>query len=128
MTICRSLNSNSETGIALIDSDRLEDAILAAQKGVKQGDPGSLQALSRLITTKARLNGYLAPQKMEVSGKGGGSVEIRSVSDEELAKMLERLTQEEVNEFLLLWNKANGMSVQPHQANKVVREDEENND
>lgn len=65
---------------------------------------------------------------MEVSGKGGGPVEIRSVSDEELAKMLERLTQEEVNEFLLLWDKANGMSVQPHQANKVVREDEENND
>ena len=113
----------------LIDTDRLEDAILAAQKGVKQGDPGSLQALSRLITTKARLNGYLASQKLEVSGKGGGPVEIKGVSDEELVKMLERLTEEEVNEFLRLWNKANGASVQPHQANKVVRkEDEENND
>lgn len=112
-----------------IDSDRLEEGILAAQKGVKQGDPGSLQALSRLITTKAKLNGYLAPQKMEVSGKGGGPVEIKGISDEELVKMFERLTHEEVNEFLRLLNKANGLSVQSYQANNVRREDgEENND
>jgi hypothetical protein len=68
-----------------IDSDRLEDGILAAQKGIKKGDPSALQALSRLITTKARLNGYLAPQKLEVSGKSGGPVEIKTVDDHELS-------------------------------------------
>ena len=39
--------------------------------------------------------------------------------------MLERLTPEEVNEFLRLWQKANGVSVQPYQANNVGREEGE---
>jgi hypothetical protein len=108
-----------------IDSDRLEDAILAAQKGVKNGDPGTLQALSKLITTKARLNGYLAPQKMELSGKSGGPVEIKTADDDELSKMLERLTQEEAVEFLRLFNKAKGVSVEPSQPKDVRREDDE---
>jgi len=111
-----------------IDSDRLEDGILAAQKGIKKGDPGALQALSRLITTKARLNGYLAPQKLEVSGKSGGPVEIKTAEDEELSKMLERLTQEEMIEFLRLFNKAKGVSVEPSQPKDVRRgEDDEEN-
>jgi hypothetical protein len=108
-----------------IDSDRLEDGILAAQKGIKKGDPGALQALSRLITTKARLNGYLAPQKLEVSGKSGGPVEIKTVDDDELSKMFERLTREEAVEFLRLFNKAKGVSVKPSQPTAVRREDDE---
>jgi hypothetical protein len=110
-----------------IDSDRLEDGILAAQKGIKKGDTSALQALSRLITTKARLNGYLAPQKLEVSGKSGGPVEIKTADDEELSKMLERLTQEEAVEFLRLFNKAKGVSVEPSQPKDVRREDDEEN-
>jgi hypothetical protein len=108
-----------------IDSDRLEDGILAAQKGIKKGDPGALQALSRLITTKARLNGYLAPQKMEVTGKSGGPVEIKTADDDELSKMLERLTQEEVQDFLRLLNKAKGVSVEPNQLTAGRKEDED---
>jgi hypothetical protein len=110
-----------------IDSDRLEDGILAAQKGIKKGDTSALQALSRLITTKARLNGYLAPQKLEVSGKSGGPVEIKTADDDELSKMLERLTQEEAVEFLRLFNKAKGVSVEPSQPKDVRREDDEEN-
>ena len=108
-----------------IDSDRLEDGILAAQKGIKKGDPGALQALSRLIITKARLNGYLAPQKMEVTGKSGGPVEIKTADDDELSKMLERLTQEEVQNFLRLLNKAKGVSVEPNQLTAGRKEDED---
>jgi hypothetical protein len=108
-----------------IDSDRLEDGILAAQKGIKKGDPGALQALSRLITTKARLNGYLAPQKMEVTGKSGGPVEIKTADDDELSKMLERPTQEEVQDFLRLLNKAKGVSVEPNQLTAGRKEDED---
>ena len=110
-----------------IDSDRLEDAILAAQKGVKNGDPGTLQALSKLITTKARLNGYLAPQRMELSGKSGGPVEIKTTDDDEPSKMLARLTREEAVEFLRLFNKAKGVSVEPSEPKDVRREDDEEN-
>ena len=110
-----------------IDSDRLEDAILAAQKGVKNGDPGALQAFAKLIATRARLNGYLSPQKVELSGKLGGPVEIKTVDDDELSKMLERLTREEAVEFLRLFNKAKGVSVEPSQPTAVRREDDEEN-
>jgi hypothetical protein len=108
-----------------IDSDRLEDGILAAQKGIKKGDSGALQALPKLITTKARLNGYLAPQRMEVTGKSGGPVEIKTADDDELSKMLERLTQEEVQDFLRLLNKAKGVSVEPNQLTAGRKEDED---
>jgi hypothetical protein len=67
-----------------------------------------------LITTKARLNGYFAPQKMELTGKSGGPVEIKKTADAEISQMLERLTQEEKIEFLKLFNKANGTLVEPH--------------
>jgi hypothetical protein len=96
-----------------IDSDRLEGGILATQKSVKQGDPAALQALSRLITTRARLNGYLAPQKLEVSGKSGGPLEVKRTDDADTSQMLERLTREEQIEFLRLFNKAKGIFVEP---------------
>jgi hypothetical protein len=108
-----------------IDSDRLEDAILAAQKGIKSGDPGALQALAKLITTKARLNGYLSPAKVEMSGKSGGPVEIKTIDNDELSKMLERLTSEEVMEFTRLLNKAKGVAVEPYQEDERRKDDEE---
>lgn len=110
-----------------IDSDRLEDAILATQKGIKNGDPGALQAFSKLIATRARLNGYLSPQKVELSGKSGRPIEIKTVDDDELSKMLERLTREEAVEFLRLFNKAKGVSVDPSEPKDVRREDDEEN-
>jgi len=94
-----------------IDSDRLEEGILAVQKAIKQGDLAALQALSRLVTTRARLNGYLAPQKLELSGKSGGPVEIKRTDDAELSRMLERLTQAEANRIPAAVNKAKGILV-----------------
>jgi hypothetical protein len=108
-----------------IDSDRLEEGILAAQKGIKQGDPAALQNLSRLITTRARLNGYLAPQKLEPSGKSGGPVEIKRTDDVELSQMLERLTNEAAIEFLRLFNKAKGISVEPSKPDEEGRKADE---
>jgi hypothetical protein len=110
-----------------IDSDRLEEGILAAQKSIKQGDPSALQNLSRLITTRARLNGYLAPQKLELSGKSGGPVEIKKTDEAELSQMLERLTHEEAIEFLRLFNKSKGISVEPSKAEEEVKKADEEN-
>jgi len=96
-----------------IDSDRLEEGILATQKSVKQGDPVALQALSRLITTRARLNGYLAPEKLEVSAKSGGPLEVKRTDHADVSQMLERLTRVEQIEFMRLFNKAKGILVEP---------------
>lgn len=106
-----------------IDSDRLEDAILAIQKSVKQGNPAASQSLSRLITTKARLNGYLAAQKLEVTGRSGGPIEVKGTDDAELSKMLERLTRDEQIEFLRLFNKARGIQVDSAETEDAGRED-----
>jgi bifunctional DNA-binding transcriptional regulator/antitoxin component of YhaV-PrlF toxin-antitoxin module len=62
---------------------------------------------------------------MELSGKAGGPVEIKTTDDDELAKMLERLTQEEAVEFLRLFNKARGVSVEPTEPKDVRRKDDE---
>jgi hypothetical protein len=111
-----------------IDSDRLEEGILAAQKAIKQGDSAALQNLSRLITTRARLNGYLAPQKLELSGKSGGPLEVKRTDDAEVSQMLERLTREEQIEFLRLFNKAKGLLVEPTETTSDGRKaDEEEN-
>lgn len=110
-----------------IDSDRLEEGILAAQKGIKQGDPAALQNLARLITTRARLNGYLAPQRVELSGKSGGPIEVKKEDDTELSQMLARLTEEEAIEFLRLFNKAKGISVEPSKLDEEGRKEHEEN-
>lgn len=110
-----------------IDSDRLEEGILAAQKFIKQGDSAALQNLSRLIMTRARLNGYLAAQKLELSGKSGGPVEIKKTDDAELSQMLERLTHEEALEFLRLFNKAKGTLVEPPKTEEEGRKADEGN-
>ena len=103
-----------------IDSDRLEEGILATQKAVKQGDPAAVQNLSRLITTRARLNGYLAPQKLELSGKSGGPLEVKRADDMDISQMLERLTHDEQVEFMHLFNKAKGILVEPVDEGKKV--------
>ena len=58
-----------------LDSDRLEGAILVAQKAINQGELSALNNLTRLITAKARLNGYLAPETLELTGKSGGPLD-----------------------------------------------------
>jgi hypothetical protein len=110
-----------------IDSDRLEEGILAAQKKIKQGGPAALQNLTRLITTRARLNGYLEPQKLELAGKSGGPVEINKTDEAELSQMLERLTPEEAVEFLRLFNKAKGILVEPPKTEEEGRNADEEN-
>jgi hypothetical protein len=112
-----------------LDTDRLEEAILAAQKSLKQGDPATLQVLPRLIIAKARLNGYLEPQKLELSGRGGGPLDVKQAEEAEISQMLERLTQKEREEFLRLFNKAKGLSVEPGEPNDVRRgKDEEDSE
>jgi hypothetical protein len=110
-----------------LDTDRLEEGILAAQKGVKQGDPAALQNLSRLILARARLNGYIAAQKMELSGKSGGPIEVKRVDEGEISQMLERLTREEQVEFLRLFNKARGVITAATEVTVEGREHDEEN-
>jgi hypothetical protein len=92
-----------------LDTDRLEEGILAVQKGIKQGDPSAVRNLTQLITAKARLNGYIEARTLELIGTSGNPSEIKRTDDSDVAEMLKRLTREEQIEFMRLNNKARGI-------------------
>lgn len=85
-----------------LDTDRLEEGILAVQKGVKQGDSAAVRNLAQLITAKARINGYMEPRTLELTRKSGGSPEVKRTDDSDVVEMLQRLTREEQIEFMRL--------------------------
>ena len=93
-----------------VDTVRLEEAILANQKGVRSGDTDALEALTKLINTKAKLNGYLEPRKLEVTGKSGAPL-LPEVTTEDIDTMFARISAEEKQEFLRIYNKMLGRDV-----------------
>jgi len=112
-----------------LDTDRLEEGILAVQKGVKQGDSASVRNLAQLITAKARINGYMEPRTLELTGKAGGPSEVKRTDDGDVAEMLRRLTREEQLEFMRLHNKARGLWIDPTETKVEGRKvDEETNE
>jgi hypothetical protein len=112
-----------------LDTDRLEQGILATQKGVKQGDPAALRNLAQLITAKARINGYMEPRTLELTGKAGGPVEVKRADDGDAEQMLQRLSRAEQIEFMRLHNKARGLWIEPTETKVEGRKmDEETND
>lgn len=112
-----------------LDTDRLEEGILATQKGVKQGDPAALRNLAQLITAKARINGYMEPRTLELTGKAGGPLEVKRAGDADAAQKLQLLTREEQIEFMRLYNKTRGIVIEPTENKCAGRKaDEETNE
>ena len=69
-----------------VDNQRLEQLFMAAYPGVLRGDPQAINTALRVLHHKARLNGYLAPERVEhkVDGSSGmppGGVELEQVLD-----------------------------------------------
>src|ERR1700730_11849704 len=48
-----------------MDTERLEDLYLSLQPGIKKADPKAIEAGVRVLTLKAKVLGYTAPQKVE---------------------------------------------------------------
>src|SRR5215469_14351430 len=59
-----------------LDTERCEAMILALQSGIRKGDPKSADVAVRILEYKAKINGYLAPSKHEVSGGAGTPIPI----------------------------------------------------
>jgi hypothetical protein len=59
-----------------LDTERCEDLYLALQPGIRKGDAKSIDVSVRVLEHKARLNSYLGPTKVELSG-GPGAIPIR---------------------------------------------------
>jgi hypothetical protein len=86
-----------------LDNDRTEDYLVALQPEIRKGSARSIDTAVRIHEHKAKINGYLAPETLEV--KAVGAAEF---SAEEFNRMRARLTHEEWAVFFGLWNKATG--------------------
>lgn len=61
-----------------LDTERCEDMFLSLQPGIRKGDPRSVEVGVKVLVHKAEINGYIAPTKVEMTGKEGGPLEIET--------------------------------------------------
>lgn len=54
-----------------LDTERCESMFLALQTGIRKGDTKSIEAGVRVLVHRAKINGYVAPSKLEVTGAAG---------------------------------------------------------
>jgi len=59
-----------------IDTDRCEDLYKNLQLGIQKGNPGSIRSGVKVLEHKAKINGYLAPRRYEVTGKDGAPLAL----------------------------------------------------
>lgn len=57
-----------------LDTERYEDLYRALQQGVAEGSAHHVTAAAGLLEKKAKLNGYIAPIKIEGTGKDGAAM------------------------------------------------------
>jgi hypothetical protein len=88
-----------------VDSLRVEEMYRALRPGIERGDTRSIEAALRVLAHKAKLNGYSAPSKLELTGKDGRPV---MEQDEEFELMASRLDDSDQLALLALMNKARG--------------------
>jgi hypothetical protein len=54
-----------------LDNARCEDILLNLQPGIRKGNPRSAEVGIKVLDHSAKINGYAAPQKHELTGKDG---------------------------------------------------------
>ncbi len=77
----------------------------ALRPGIERGDTRSIEAALRVLVHRAKLNGYAAPLKVEVTGRDGRPV---MEDDEKFQIMAARLDESDQLALLALMNKARG--------------------
>jgi hypothetical protein len=75
-----------------LDRARSEEMYLSLQPGIRKGDPRSVEVGLRLLDHAAKINGYAAPQKDEVTGKDGSP--LRLIPIELARRVLEEVENE----------------------------------
>jgi hypothetical protein len=74
-----------------LDRARCEEMYLNLQTAIRNGDPRAIEVGIRLLDHSARINGYAAPHKHEVTGKDGKPLSLIPIE-------LARRVLEEVND------------------------------
>ena len=54
-----------------LDTERCEEMFMNLQPGIRKGNPRAIEAGIKVLGHVARLNGYAAPQRHEMTGKDG---------------------------------------------------------
>jgi hypothetical protein len=106
-----------------IDTLRIEEMYRALLPAIGRGDPRAIEAALRVLAHKAKLNGYAAPSKLELTGKNGRPV----LEDENFEIMAGRLDEADQLALLALMNKARGgpeRTEQPSNGNGDTRDPE----
>jgi hypothetical protein len=73
-----------------LDNARCEEMFMNLQPGIRKGNPRAVEVGMKLLDHAARINGYAAPQRHELTGKDGKPLtlvhllnEIGPISEEE---------------------------------------------
>ncbi len=92
-----------------LDSERLDEMLLALQLGIRKGDPRSIEVAVKLLTHKAELNGYKEPTRLKVTGTQLNVLVDERLADSHAMVDLNRLTVDELREYRRLEAKARGI-------------------
>lgn len=65
-----------------LDTQRCEEMYLSLQPAIRKGDPPAVAVGVKVLSHKAKLNGYAAPQKHELTGKAGNGVSATAKLDQ----------------------------------------------
>ena len=88
-----------------IDTLRIEEMYRALLPAIGRGEARAVEAALRVLAHKAKLNGYAAPSKLELTGRDGKPL---IPENEKFEQMANRLTETDQLAFLALMNKARG--------------------
>jgi hypothetical protein len=76
-----------------IDTERCEEIYMNLQPALRKGQPTAVLAGMKVLGHKARINGYAAPQRVELTGRDGAAVPVSlGLSDETVEAIYQRLT------------------------------------
>jgi hypothetical protein len=89
-----------------LGNERLEDMFLSLQPGIRTGDPRSIQAGARVVELHAELNGYKAPDRVDITGTRVDLLVQQQTNEAQALAELDRLTLDELREYRRLEAKA----------------------
>jgi hypothetical protein len=64
-----------------LGTERLEDLYLSLQPGINKGDAKAIEAGVRVLALKAKVLGYAAPEKVELTGSAGAPIPLALVRE-----------------------------------------------
>lgn len=76
-----------------LDNDRCEDYLVALQPAIRKGDVRAIAEARKLQEHRSKINGYAAPQQVQVTGKDGKPLLI-----EALTALIDQADEEKKNE------------------------------